>query len=130
MTTMHENHRSRRALLQAAAFSPLASLAALAPAFSHAQGTWPSQQIRLVVPFPAGGNTDIVARILAKTMAADLGQAVVIDNKAGAGGNIGAAQVAKEQADIAMAQAAVKARLRAEVEANKKKRDEIARFMR
>jgi tripartite-type tricarboxylate transporter receptor subunit TctC len=99
MTTMHENHRSRRALLQAAVFSPLASLAALAPAAARAQGAWPSQQIRLVVPFPAGGNTDIVARILAKTMASDLGQAVVIDNKGGAGGNIGVDLVAKAAPD-------------------------------
>jgi tripartite-type tricarboxylate transporter receptor subunit TctC len=87
---------SRRALLQAAVLAPVTTLA---PQIARAAAPWPSQPIRLVVPFPAGGNTDMVARIVAKTMASDLGQAIVIDNRAGAGGNIGVDAVAKAPAD-------------------------------
>ncbi|HEX4329134.1 MAG TPA: tripartite tricarboxylate transporter substrate binding protein [Burkholderiales bacterium] len=65
---------------------------------THAQA-WPAHQIRLVVPFAAGGSTDITARVVADGMRPLLGQTVVVDNKPGAGGNIGAVQVAKAEAD-------------------------------
>lgn len=87
---------ARRCLLQAA---PLGALALLAPGVARASTAWPVKPVRLVVPFPAGGNTDIVARLLAKTMATDLGQGVVVDNRAGAGGNIGVDSVAKSAPD-------------------------------
>ena len=90
---------SRRTLVKAALIAPLAPLASLAPMLVHADGPYPGQTVKLVVPFPAGGNTDIIARILAKTMAEDLRQPVVIDNKAGAGGNIGVDMVAKAAPD-------------------------------
>jgi tripartite-type tricarboxylate transporter receptor subunit TctC len=82
----------RRALLLAAAASPLA-----APAL--AQAPWPIRPVRIVVPFPPGGSNDVVARPLAERLQARLGQPVVIDNRAGAGGAIGATAVAQSPAD-------------------------------
>ncbi len=60
---------------------------------------WPDRPIRLVVPFPAGSSTDIVARIIAQKLAHRLGQQIVIENRAGASGNIGADTVAKAAPD-------------------------------
>jgi tripartite-type tricarboxylate transporter receptor subunit TctC len=60
---------------------------------------WPDRPIRLVVPFPAGSSTDIVARIIAQKLGPRLGQQVVIENRAGASGNIGADTVAKAAPD-------------------------------
>lgn len=82
---------TRRAIL----CSALPLLAA--PAF--AADAWPSRPIKLVVGFPAGGPTDVAARILAKELGERLKQPVVVDNKAGASGSIAAAQVAKTEGD-------------------------------
>jgi tripartite-type tricarboxylate transporter receptor subunit TctC len=64
-----------------------------------AQSTWPNKPIKLLVPFPPGGGTDTFARPLAAQLSKDLGQQVVIENKGGAGGTIGAAIAAKSPAD-------------------------------
>ena len=61
--------------------------------------TYPTKPIRLMVPFPPGGSTDIVARIVAQKLSAQLGQNVVIENRGGAGGSLGTAVVAKAPAD-------------------------------
>ena len=74
-------------------------VAALAVTPALAQDAWPARPIRLVVPFAAGGATDVVARALGKELSEMWGQSVVIDNRGGAGGNIGAEIVAKAPPD-------------------------------
>ena len=72
---------------------------ALAGASAHAQGTWPQKPIRLVVPFPAGGQLDVVARLVADRLSPVLGQPIVVEAKPGADGNIATEQVAKAAPD-------------------------------
>lgn len=74
-------------------------LALAAPSIVRAQGTWPSKPITIVVNFPAGGLTDGIARAFGQHVQQATGQQVIIDNKPGASGNIGAAQVARAPAD-------------------------------
>lgn len=76
-----------------------AALCTLVPALALAQTTFPTRPITLVVPFAAGGGTDSIARDIGKLLADKLGQPVVIDNRGGAGGALGADLVAKAKAD-------------------------------
>jgi tripartite-type tricarboxylate transporter receptor subunit TctC len=80
-----------------AAFTGIALLAAALPS-AHAQ-SWPSRGIRIIVPFAPGGSTDVFARLIGDRLAIALGQPVLVDNRAGAGGNIGADAVAKAPPD-------------------------------
>jgi tripartite-type tricarboxylate transporter receptor subunit TctC len=89
---------SKRTLLGLALGALLAGMSGLAPGVGHAQG-YPEKPIKLTVPFPPGGGTDIVARRLAEHMRQELGQVVVVDNRAGASGNIGAESVARAAPD-------------------------------
>ena len=82
-------------MIFAAAFCAAAMLSA-APASAQ---TWPAKPVRLMVPFPPGGSTDIVARIVAQKLGERLGQSIVIENRGGAGGTIGTALIAKSAPD-------------------------------
>jgi tripartite-type tricarboxylate transporter receptor subunit TctC len=78
----------------------LVLLALAFPIAAHAQGSpYPAKPIRFVVPYPPGGSNDVLSRIIAQAMSAGLGQQVVIDNRGGAGGMIGADNVAKSAPD-------------------------------
>ena len=77
----------------------LASLLMSAASWCAAQGTWPAKPITMIVPFPPGGLADLVARPVAEAMSRELGQTVVIENKAGAGGGIGMALAARSKPD-------------------------------
>ena len=83
----------------AAALTLSALLASLVPTPTPAQDAYPSQNVRLIIAFPAGGPTDSVARILGQRLQEKWGQGVVIENRAGAGGNIATRQVAKADAN-------------------------------
>ncbi|WP_370519887.1 Bug family tripartite tricarboxylate transporter substrate binding protein [Bordetella sp. 15P40C-2] len=94
--TSNKKFSLRRSVLMAAA--------SLAVAFSgvsavHAQADYPSKPIRLVVPFVGGGVTDAAARIVAERLGQRLGKAVIVENRPGAGGNIGTAEVARATPD-------------------------------
>ena len=69
------------------------------PGAALAQGNWPTKPVRIVVPFAPGGTTDILARVLAPELSKAFGQQFIVDNRGGAGGNIGADHVAKADAD-------------------------------
>ncbi|TPQ30357.1 Bug family tripartite tricarboxylate transporter substrate binding protein, partial [Cupriavidus pinatubonensis] len=88
---------TRRRLL-AAGVALATTIAGFAGA-AHAQGGYPTKPITMIVPFSAGGTTDILARIVGLQLGKALGQPVVIDNRPGAGGNIGASLAAKAPGD-------------------------------
>ncbi len=77
----------------------VAALVALVPAAASAADAWPTRPVKIIVPFNAGGATDVVARLLAQKLSEAWGQGVVVENRAGAGGNIGADVVAKSPPD-------------------------------
>lgn len=83
---------TRRTLLAAGA-------GLLAAPAVHAQGAWPNRPVRVIVPWPPGGSTDVLVRLYAEQLSPILGQPFVVENRAGAGGNIGLDAVAKSPAD-------------------------------
>jgi tripartite-type tricarboxylate transporter receptor subunit TctC len=85
---------SRRALLTTLAATPLVSLLP-----RSAFAAYPDKSIRMIVPFAAGGNADLVGRLMAEGMSPTLGQTIVVENRAGAGGSLGAGQVAAAPPD-------------------------------
>ena len=98
MTTNDFNHQSsRRHILSTLATAVLVTFGATGTAL--AQADYPNKPVRLVVPYAPGGATDVIGRVLAKQLSDTLGQQFVVDNRAGAGGSLGAGQVAKSPAD-------------------------------
>lgn len=99
MKISHMNHTAfdfgRRALLALGAGLACGWVATTAAA----QAAWPSKTIRIVVPFPAGGGADVLARQFAEALGKKLGQMVIVENKAGVGGNLGTDAVAKSAPD-------------------------------
>ena len=91
-------HNRRSALGRVLSGVALAALAALGSA-SHAADNYPSKPIRIVVPYPAGGGTDIIARLMSTPLSQRLGQPVIVDNKPGASGMLGNGTVAKAPGD-------------------------------
>ena len=85
---------TKRGLLGLTALALLGSVTMAA-----AQDAFPTRPVSLVIPFPAGGSTDLVGRIVAEKMSSLLGQQIVVDNRGGAGGNVGSAVVAKAEPD-------------------------------
>ncbi len=89
-----EQQFNRRVLLRAAAAS-----AVLGPVGVRAQSAWPARPVTMIVPFPAGGGTDAFARPMAASFSRLAGKALVIDNRGGAGGTVGASAAAKAAPD-------------------------------
>src|ERR1051325_3708515 len=87
----------RRTFLQAAAGLSLGPVAA--PLAASAQAAWPSHSMTMIVPFAPGGQADLAARPGALGLSKLLGQSIIVDNRAGAGGAIGATAVAKAEPD-------------------------------
>jgi tripartite-type tricarboxylate transporter receptor subunit TctC len=77
----------------------MAALAMCATGAASAADDWPQKPITLIVPWAAGGSTDILARVLSEHLTRSLGQPVIVDNKPGASGNIGSAMVARARPD-------------------------------
>ncbi|VWX61819.1 conserved exported hypothetical protein [Burkholderiales bacterium 8X] len=95
---MQTTHRfGRRKVLLALGLA--AGIAASASSFAQSAAAWPNRPIRIVVPYAAGGSTDILTRLLAQKLGDELGQPVVVENKGGAGGSLGAASFVKSTYD-------------------------------
>lgn len=90
------NKRFYQAMRQILGIAALVTMSFVSPAQAQ---SWPDKPIKLIIPFAAGGTTDIIGRVLAQQMSPILGQNVVVENRGGAGGNIGAEAVARAPAD-------------------------------
>ena len=93
---MHKHHKQTRRVVIAGCMAALLGLSSLP---SVAQTAWPSKPVKIIVPFAPGGTTDILARAMAPELSKAFGQPFIVENRAGAGGNIGAEVVAKAPAD-------------------------------
>jgi tripartite-type tricarboxylate transporter receptor subunit TctC len=92
---MHDPHRRRLFLARASAASAALALGPRA----HAQANWPQAPIKVIIPFAAGGSTDMLTRMIGKIVGDRLGHPIVVDNRGGAGGIIGTNAIAKAQPD-------------------------------
>src|SRR5205823_5563619 len=105
---LHTNHRRRVMRVmqwlggwigRMVALLTIAAVLMLVVTTASAQSEWPTKPIRFIVPYPPGGGTDIVARILQDKLSTALGQPIIIDNRGGAAGNIGTELAAKAAPD-------------------------------
>ncbi|AOS81223.1 MULTISPECIES: Bug family tripartite tricarboxylate transporter substrate binding protein [Hydrogenophaga] len=90
---------TRRSLVSALTVATTVGMAALAPMTASAQDAYPSKMVRIVVPFPPGGSTDLLARKIGEKLSAQWKQPVIVDNRPGAGGTVGADHVSKAAPD-------------------------------
>ncbi|TMH84679.1 MAG: tripartite tricarboxylate transporter substrate binding protein, partial [Betaproteobacteria bacterium] len=88
-----------RFLLRLASRAVLSAALVPWPAAAQTSDAWPSRPVRFILPFPPGGGTDILGRIIAERLSASLGQPVVTENRGGAGGNVGAEAAARSAPD-------------------------------
>src|SRR5690606_14816975 len=88
----------RRALMRGLVVCSAVAAGAAGPAAAQGE-QWPAKPLRFIVPYPPGGSLDTMARMLAEKVRAPLGQPVVVENKPGAGGNVGADMAARAQPD-------------------------------
>ena len=91
--------QSKNQTMRRTTLSAIAATLLLATGAAQAQADYPNKPVRLVVPYAPGGATDVIGRVLAKQLSDSLGQQFVVDNRAGAGGSLGAGQVGKSPAD-------------------------------
>jgi tripartite-type tricarboxylate transporter receptor subunit TctC len=89
----------RRTLLLGASTATLGAPAIIRPAGAQSADDWPNRPVRVIVPWPPGGSTDVLARILCEQLSAKLGQSFVIENRPGASGNIGMEAIARAAPD-------------------------------
>ena len=82
-----------------AALAAAVSLLAAPASAAEAAGDYPNKSVRIVVPYPPGGSNDVIARVLAQKLSDQTGQPFIVDNRAGAGGNVGADFVARSDPD-------------------------------
>lgn len=99
MTEIPPIGRSRRKSLRLAALIAVALVPALSLAYPAAAQTYPTRPITMVVPFPAGGSSDAIGRVMADGMRGPLGQTIIIENVGGASGNLGVGRVARAAPD-------------------------------
>ena len=97
--TMHKHYRHTRRLVMASGLTGLLAILGTASLPALAQTAWPSKPVKIIVPFAPGGTTDILARAMAPELSKAFGQPFIVENRAGAGGNVGADAVAKSPAD-------------------------------
>jgi len=93
------HHSLSRRIVSATVLAALAGAASLASTVVLAQTNFPSKSITMIVPFPPGGPTDLVARVIAQKMSESMGQSVIVDNRGGANGNLGAMLAVRAAAD-------------------------------
>ncbi|MBL6651096.1 MAG: ABC transporter substrate-binding protein, partial [Reyranella sp.] len=86
-------------MLRRSLFACLAAPMVVRGSSAGAQAAWPSKTVRFIVPFAPGGGTDTVSRLICDQLARSFGQQFVVDNKGGAGGNIGTAELARSAPD-------------------------------